>query len=165
MTEEVQKSAPITAPKNPQEVRELPSLKTSEASDSYSKFINENLAHIEGYQPISSEQAWALINCYRAWQSSPERKEELVQVKAAKAQEAEAAKEARALAAAEKKAAKDAADKAKAEKKALKDAADAAKAAGDDSDIPTDGEAPAPKRRRPPAKAAESAEGVSAGTI
>lgn len=162
MTEEVQK---VTAPKNPAEVRALPELKTSEASESYARFINENLAHIEDYVPVSAEQAWALINCYRAWQSSDERKEELAAVKAAKAEEAEKAKAARAEQAAIKKAEKERADAEKAERKAAKDAADAAKAAGDDSDIPADGDAPAPKRRRAPAKAAESAEGVSTGTI
>lgn len=151
------------APSNLEQLKTLTAedVKPTEAHVSLARFLTEH-----GPIAVSPEQAWAFIMGHRVWQSSDERAAEKAALKESRstesAERAKAREEAKAAKAAEK-AQKEAE---KAQRAAEREAAKAAKAAGDDSDIPTDGEATeAPKRRRPPAKAGEAVTGQSAGTI
>ena len=160
----------ITAPKTVEELNALTELKTTEAATSYANFMNKHLGHIDGWVPLTPEQAWTVIYVHRVWQSSEERLAEKEALKVAAAAELEAGREAREAAkakreadkiakAAEREEKKAAAEKLKAEKaelKAQKDAEKAAKkAAGEDSDADLDsveaegtGEIKTTRRRR-----------------
>lgn len=154
------KPARLVAPKTPEDVQAVTELKTTEASDSYSKFLHDYASHIPGFTPPSSEEVWAIIAFYRAWQSSPARKAELEAEKQARAIAAEKHAEEVARKREEREAAKALEEEAKARKAAEK----AAKEAEDGEDLETvgeEGESTIPtrkKRRRPAPKTEEVAE-------
>ena len=52
----------IKAPKNLEEMTQLTGLKSTEASASFAKFLNEKLSGVPGFT-ITEEQAWALLYC------------------------------------------------------------------------------------------------------
>ena len=127
-----------TLPKTTADVKAVTHIPTTEATRSFAAYVNENLAGADNFEPITDEQAWAIVGCHRPWQQSPERKEELEQLRAANAEEAA---------------------KRKAEREAKK-AAEAETAYDLDSvDAEGDGEIATPKRRRrkPNAQAEEAA--------
>lgn len=158
----------VVAPKTVADLKSMTALKETEASRSFANFMNENLGHIEGYEPISATQAWVLIYLHRVWQQSNERAEEKKALKESKEKDAEqkriereAKAEERKKVAAEKKAEK--------ERKAAEKAAQKAAAAESDEDLDsvddegegTITESKPKKRRRPAPKATEETAEVS----
>lgn len=144
-TEDQAKEVRIVAPKSAADIQALPALKTTEASDSLSRFINENI-NVEGFE-ITSEQAWALLYCHPVWQKSDERKAEKEAVTAAKAEAAEKRKQEREAKKAERE--KLAAEKkAERERKAAEKAANEAEEGEDLEAADTEGEDKIPARKR-----------------
>lgn len=123
--------AKTVAPKSVDDLATMKAVKSTEASESYANFMNKHLAHVEGYEPITAEQAWTLIYIHRVWQGSEERAAEKAAVVEAKAAEkAQKAEEREA-----KKQEREAERARKAEEKAKRDAEKAAKKAAEaDSD-------------------------------
>ena len=144
----------VTLPSTTEEVRAVTHIPTTEATRSFAKYVNENLANADNFEPISDEQAWVIVGCHRPWQQSPERKAEKEALKEERSKENEAKKAERE----ERKAQREAerAEK-KAERERKKAEKEAAKAAEEDLsddldsvDAEGDGEISAPKKRRRP---------------
>lgn len=143
----------VVAPKTSEDMRNMTSIKTTEAATSFANFMNSNLGHIEGWVPITPEQAWTLIYTHRVWQGSPERAAEKEALKLQKSAE----NEERAKRREEKRLEREALAKEKKAEKERKAAEKAAKEVADGEDLEaadtaeTDGEI-APRKRKPRTK-------------
>lgn len=167
MSEETTQSQVVKSarlPKNTEEVRAIAHIPTTEATRSFARYVNENLANADNFEPISDEQAWAIIGCHRPWQQGPERAAEKEAAKAANAELNEQKKAER-----EQKKAERAAEKerkaAEAAKKKAEREAKAAEAGEDLDGVDAEGEGeitkPKRRRRKPNAAAEDTAEAVT----